>query len=78
LEHHVKVLLEQKDTITLKRLVAYVENTKEGLQNLSHTYDDDVNMKGKLKRQVEKLGLQKDKIHAFLDKIGKLDELEGM
>ena len=78
LEHHVKVLLEQKDTITLKRLVAYVENTKEGLQNLSHTYDDDVNMKGKLKRQVEKLGLQKDKIHAFLDKIGKLDGLEGM
>ena len=69
LEHHVNELLEKKDYIPLKRLVSYMKNTKEGLQNLSQTYDEDVNMKGKLKCQVEKLGLQEDRIHAFLENI---------
>ncbi len=73
LEHHVKELLEKQDTITLKRLIMYVESTKEGLSNLSCTYEKDVNMVGKLKCQIENIGLLQDKIHAFLDSKKSLD-----
>lgn len=67
LEVHVTDLLKKKDAITLRRLRSYLDNTKEGLCNLSKTYDKDVNMKGKLKTQSENLSLLDDKIHAFLE-----------
>ena len=63
LEHHIHVLQEKQDTNTLTRIKSYIEQAREGLNNLQHTYHDHVNMKAKLKCQIEKLGILYDKIN---------------
>jgi len=68
MEIYVHSLLERQDRLTLNRLDTYIDNAKEGLYNLSFTYKDDVNMVGKLKRQLEKLKLLQDQIHECIDK----------
>lgn len=62
LEHHIHVLQKAKDTNTLSRLKSYIEQAQDGLNNLQHTYHEHVNMKAKLKCQIEKLGIFCDKI----------------
>ena len=63
LEHHICVLQEKQDTNTLSRIKSYIEHAREGLNNLQNTYHDHVNMKAKLKCQIEKLGILYDNIN---------------
>ena len=62
LEHHIHVLQQKQDTNTLSRIKSYIEQAREGLNNLQQTYYDHVNMKAKLKCQIEKLGILYDNI----------------
>jgi hypothetical protein len=66
LESQVNILIEKNDVITISRLLTYIQNVKDGLNNLSQTYIEDVNMVGKLKCQIENLGLLEDKMNACL------------